>query len=134
MESRKTVNLEERISQNISDVKFWAKLLNYVHYTLLFGAAILNTIAAVVLQFKATGSEALQRNSASILSAIAALMGVIAASGGYERKWRAFRWTLHRLRELELDLTPENIDSEQIKERYKTIWRDHEMEIAGTGK
>jgi hypothetical protein len=42
-------------------------------------------------------------------------MGVIAASGSFDKKWRTF----HRLLELELDLTPENMASEPRKERYQ---------------
>jgi hypothetical protein len=36
--------------------------------------------------------------------------------------------------ELEFDLTPENVDSQEIKERYKSIWRDHEQGIVGPAK
>jgi hypothetical protein len=127
--------LRDRLSQNISDLKRWVTMWSFIHHTFLFGAAVLSTSAAVFLQWKvATSDELLQKNIASALAAGAALTGVIAASGAFERKWRACRLTRGRLMELEIDLTPQNADSTEMKERYKAIWRDHEQGIVGPGK
>ena len=134
MELKGPDTLNQRIARNISDVKRWVNILKYIHDTLLFGAATLSAGAAVILKLDSVSNEALRRDIASVLAAVSALMGVIAASGAFERKWQAFRWTHHRLLELEIDLTPENCNSQEIKDRYKTIWREHEKEIGGTEK
>lgn len=126
--------LGDGVSQNISDVRRWVRLWSFLHHSFLFGAAFLSTSAAVILQMKSSGNDILQKDIASILSAAAALAGVTAASGAFERKWRTCRSTRGRLMELEIDLTPENVDSEEIKGRYKSIWRDHEQGIVGPGK
>jgi hypothetical protein len=125
---------KDKLTQNISDIWRWARIWSFVHHTFLFGTAILSTLAAVVLQLKATGHETLLKDIARILSACAALSTVIAASGAFERKWRNCRSTHSRLMEFEIDLTPQNAASQELKERYKAIWRDHEHGITGSGK
>jgi hypothetical protein len=134
VDSRDSYPFKDRVSQNISVVKRWVKMWSFLHHSFLFGAAVLSTSAAVILQLKANGNDALQRDIASVLSAVAALAGVIAASGAFERKWRTCRSTRSRLIKLEIDLTPENMDSKEIKERYNAIWDDHETGIVGAAK
>lgn len=134
MDPQENSLLKDRVARNISDVQRWVKLWSFLHHSFLFGTAILSTSAAVILQLKATGNETLQKDIASILAAFAALSGVIAASGAFERKWRTCRSTRSRLMELEIDLTPQNAASDEFKERYKAIWGDHEQGITGSGK
>ena len=86
MEPINDSELKARVSRNIRDLERWVKIWNRLHITLLFGAAILSTSAAVILQLKLGESDELQKNAATILSASAALAGVISASGGFGKK------------------------------------------------
>jgi hypothetical protein len=130
MDSTDNSELKARVARNIRDLERWKKVWDLLHHGFLFGAALLSTSAAVILQLKLDGSDSLQKNAASILSASAALAGVISASGAFERKWRTCRSALSQLRELEFDLGPRT-EADPLRERYKTIWRAYEQGIVG---
>src|SRR5271166_1899670 len=133
MEPINDSELKAMVSRNIRDLERWVKIWNCLHITLLFGAAILSTSAAVILQLKLGESDELQKNAATILSASAALAGVISASGGFEKKCRICRSTLAQLRELEFDLGPKT-EADPFRDRYKAIWRAYESGIVGQDK
>lgn len=133
MDACENDELRVRVAGNIQDIRFWMKVWDYLHQGFLYGAAVLSTSAAVVIQLKLQESDTFQKNTASILSASAALAGVISASGAFERKWRTCRLTLSQLRELEFDLGPRS-EPDPIRDRYKAIWRDYEQGIVGKDK
>jgi hypothetical protein len=131
LDSNENSELKARLARNIRDLKRWTKIWDIVHQGLMFGAALLSTSATVILQLKLGNSDAFQKNAASILSACAALAGVISASGAFERKWRTCRSTLSQLRELEFDMGRKPED-DAIRDRYKAIWQAYEQGIIGS--
>jgi len=68
------------------------------------------------------------------VSAVAALLGTFAASGGFERKWRANRISRGKIEELRIDLTADSADAKAVRERFKAIIEAQGQAIAGISK
>lgn len=108
----------------------WVWRWSVIHHTFLFGAAVLSTATATILQLHGFNEDS-KKNAATILSACAALAGVVAASGAFDRKWLTCRATRGRLMALEIDLTDDRADVAQARERFKEIWEAHEIGVKG---
>jgi hypothetical protein len=74
------------------------------------------------------------QHDAATASSVAALLGTIAASGGFERKWRANRISRGRIEELQIDLTDDSADAKSVRERLKSIMAAEDEAIVGNGK
>ena len=122
--------LQSRVTSGVAAMHKWSRVWSLVHHALLFGAALLSACAATVLQLP-WFEEQNKKGTASVLSACAAVAGVIAASGAFERKWRTCRVTRGRLFALEIDLTDDKVDLDRAREQYKAIWEAHEPGITG---
>jgi hypothetical protein len=68
-----------------------------------------------------------------ILAFCAAALSALAATGGFDRKWRANRLSRGRLDELRIDFMDSNADLRIIRERLKNIIRMHDQEVLGGG-
>ena len=110
----------------------WTKLWSFAHHSFLFGAAILSGTAALTLQLKTGLQDPARTDLASLLAAIASVMGVVAAVGGFERKWRTNRLTKATLEELRLDLMKDDFDPTAVRENLKTMIRAHHAGILGS--
>jgi hypothetical protein len=104
----------------------WASL----HNATAFGAAILSAAAALTLKWKGLEAD-YQNNSAALLSALGATFGVIAATGGFSKKWRTCRIALQSLKELEVDMTSPTASLETMRQRYNAIWPAYNGGIIG---
>lgn len=122
--------LNSRISSGVASMDWWAKCWTGIYHSCLFGAAFLSAGAVTVLQLP-WFEEPTKTAFASILSACAALAGVVAAGGGFQRKWHTCRATRGRLLALEIDLIGPMPKLDPAKECLKSIWKAHEVGITG---
>ena len=104
------------------------KMWSGVHHVSLFGSIICSIFAGAQIQIYNNP------NIASILTAIAAVLTGIAASGGFERKWRSNRLSRSKADCLLIDLDNEDVDLEKIKRTYKLAIEKHDLEIIGDKK
>jgi hypothetical protein len=96
-----------------------------VHHLSLFGSIICSVIATAQIQIFN------HSDIASLLTAIAAVLTGIAASGGFERKWRSNRLSRSKGDCLLIDIMSENADLNEIKRQYKLAIEKHDLEIVG---
>jgi hypothetical protein len=108
-------------------------LWSIAHHSFLFGAAILSAAAALILQLKSGISDPARSDWASVCAAIASVIGVVSAIGGFDRKWRTNRLTKARLEELQIDLMQDDFDSAKLRDDIKTMIRAHHAGIVGGG-
>lgn len=71
---------------------------------------------------------------ATVFTSIAAALAGVAASGGFERKWRSNRLSRSKADCLLIDLGNEKTDPEEVREKYKEIVENHDLEIIGDKK
>src|SRR5262249_30711750 len=103
-----------------------------VYHTFTFGAAILSAGAALLLQLKSlTLSQESRVDAASGLAALASLVGVISASGGFASKWRTNRITKGTLEQLQIDLMDQSCDLAKVRTALKEMKRVHHLAIVG---
>src|SRR5262245_4858044 len=95
--------LEARITREYKSEILWTKFWSFVHHGFLFAAAILSSCAAIVIElgFQIVGLDS--KRSGAMLAAVSALASALAATGGFQRKWRTNRRTRGRLRTLLTD-------------------------------
>ena len=119
-----------------------AALWSLAHHGVLFGSAILSATAGFVLQFENSilpchsENASLWNNNefAAVLAFLAAIMGTIGSSGGFQRKWQTNRRTKVKLEALRLDYFSKYPDEEKIKTALKQIIKEHEPGISGGGE
>ena len=123
---------KERLKQSIIH---WRKERNSaqkgwsgVHHASLFGSIVCSILAGAHIQLFENP------NVASLLTAIAAVLTGIAASGGFERKWRSNRLSRSKADCLLIDMDSEEVDLEKIKKTYKLAIEKHDLEIIGDKK
>ena len=124
--------LTNYVASELRSETLWTKLWSAVHHGLTFGAAILSASAALLLQLKSLSvTETGRADAAAALAAIASVIGVISASGGFSKKWRANRLTKGTLQQSQIDLMDPNCDLAQVRAAQKEMWRVHHLAIAG---
>ena len=104
------------------------KMWSFGHHVSLFGSIVCSILAGAQIQLSNNP------NVASVLTAIAAALTGMAASGGFERKWRSNRLSRSKADCLLIDLDFENVDLEEIKKTYKLAIEKHDLEIIGDTK
>jgi len=98
------------------------RMWSFVHHSALFISIISSAAAAIIPQLKGFDPDS-QKNLASILAALAALLLALSAAGGFERKWRANRIANGDVRRLETRLiarTPTTIDLDELNRIEET--------------
>ena len=103
------------------------KMWSGVHHLSLFGSIVCSIAAGAQIQFD-------HFKTATILTAIAAALTGIAASGGFERKWRSNRLSRSKADWFLIDLDNEDINLNKIKRKYKAAIEKHDLEIIGDKK
>ena len=103
------------------------------HSSLYFGAAFSAT-AALLLKLDFMKAWPYTTDLAAAIAAVAALLGTFAASGGFDRKWRANRMSRGKIEELRIDLMDPDADLKSLRERFKAIIEAHDQAIAGMSK
>ena len=69
---------------------------------------------------------------ASILTSIAAVLTGIAASGGFEKKWRSNRLSRSAADRMLIDIKcDDDADINRIREQYKLAIEKHDSEVVG---
>jgi hypothetical protein len=124
--------LERYVADELKQENLWTKLWSLLHHGFVFSAAVLSALAALTLQLKSIGWEAATRaDVAAGLAAIASLVGVISASGGFGDKWRANRLTKGTLEQLQIELMDPACDLSRIRTELKDMKRVHHLAILG---
>lgn len=98
------------------------RLWSFVHHSALFISIISSAAAAIIPQLKGFDEDS-QKNIASILAALSALLLALSAAGGFERKWRANRIANGDVRRLETRLiarAPTTIDLDELNRIEET--------------
>jgi hypothetical protein len=122
-----------------SEIKYWRKRWrfgqkgwSFANHVALFGAAIISVAIGFIVQIKTPILEKLSNDTLStILAFCAAALSALAATGGFDRKWRANRLSRGRLDELRIDFMDSNADLRIIRDRLKNIIRMHDQEVLG---
>jgi hypothetical protein len=126
MEIRQLEAMKVTVNKDLADATLWTKLWSGVHHGFLFGGAILSASAAVLLQIKPE-----QTLLATVLAGTAALTTTLAASGGFERKWKANRLIKVRLLQLEIDLLNPGVKPDSIRQALKDLYEIRYYGIVG---
>src|SRR5580704_13366578 len=99
-----------------SEVKKWRalfyngqRLWSIAHHTALFGAVLCSVVVAALLQ-SSPGNAGI----ATVFTSVAAALSGIAASGGFDRKWRSNRLSRSRLDGLLIDLDGDSPDLQAL--------------------
>jgi len=70
----------------------------------------------------------------AVLSLLAAILAILAARGGFERKWIANRLTRSKLDLLRIEMLGEVHHPEGVKATLKRIVADHDIAIVGAAR
>jgi hypothetical protein len=95
-----------------------------VHHFVLFGSIISSVFAGALIQIEKT-------EMATIFTTIAAVLTGIAASGGFERKWKSNRLSRSRADCLLLELDNEKTDVNLVREKLAAAIEKHDLEVVG---
>jgi hypothetical protein len=120
---------KERLKQSITK---WRKERNSaqknwsgVHHASLFGSIACSVLAGAQIQFFHNPQIA------TMLTTIAAVLTAIAASGGFERKWRSNRLSRSKADCLLIDIESEEADLDEIKTQFKAAIEKHDLDVIG---
>lgn len=125
--------LRSYVEQSFSRFSLSTKLWSFAYHGFMFGAATLSALAAFILKLQTEPQEALQARAdvAAALAALAALMGIVSASGGFGRKWKANRSTKSKLAQIRIDLLDSSVDQARVRGELKELIRVHDLTILG---
>jgi hypothetical protein len=113
-----------RRKRNLTGRKAWSAAYHFS----AFGAAVLSALAAIILVPDSWSSWA--KDPATVLAGASALLGTIAAVGGFERKWRANAKSTAELDALILDAESGNADDNKIRAGLQVVIRKHDEMLA----
>lgn len=88
--SNDNTDLADQIQAQLNWCEIGSRAWSAAHHGSLGFAAVLSAAAAVVSKLS-FGTPAQRSDATAILAGIAALLATLAASGGFERKWRTNR-------------------------------------------
>lgn len=95
------------------------------HHGALFGSILSSVAAGALLQVQSQDWV----GTAAVLTSVAAALTSLAASGGFERKWRSNRLSRSQLDGLLLDLEGDSPDLPAAIARLKDIIAAHDREV-----
>lgn len=98
-----------------------------VHHSVLFGSIVCSVLAGALIQYDFG-------HVASIFTAVAAVLTGIAASGGFERKWKSNRLSRSKADCLIIDLEDPQHDLNHIRHEFKSAIEKHDLEVVGDRK
>ncbi|WP_338525030.1 hypothetical protein NUH87_05080 [Pseudomonas batumici] len=101
--------------------KWWS----VAHHIAAFGTIICSIAAGAIIQAELDHSKIL----ASTLTAVAAALSGLSASGGFERKWRSSRLNRSRTDCLLLDLESSPVPSPDTIKQLKEIIFQHDQDV-----
>ena len=125
-----TKQLDEKYCWYDKGSRWWST----AHHSSLYLGAAFSGIAALLLKLDFLKDWSHTTDLAAAIAAAAALLGTFAASGGFDRKWRANRISRGRIEELRIDLTDPDVDLKSVRDRLKSIIEAHDQAIAGMTK
>ena len=134
---------EERavLSKQIDDKFDWfnrgSRLWSVVHHWSLGLSGFFSAMAAVVLKINSfkDAFPAVYENRDDVvagLAALATLITMLAASGGFGRKWQTNRMSRGRVERLKIALTDPAANAAEIRSELQDIIKKHDEAIVGT--
>jgi hypothetical protein len=108
-----------------------SRLWSTAHHGSLFLAAALSAAAALILKLDSLAEWSGRTDLAATVSALAALLGTLAASGGFQRKWRANRQGRGKLDQLLIDLSADGADATKARAELKEIIAHEDQAVLG---
>ena len=117
-------NLKTKITEWRDERYTAQKIWSGIHHTCLFGSILCSIAAGTVIQFSGDFSTL-----GTLLASLAAVLTGIAASGGFERKWRSNRLSRSKGDLLLLDLDIKTPDLQRIRKNFKAALEKHDLEI-----
>ena len=128
-------NEKERIvryvDKNLRSYSWWTKFWSFCHHSFAFGGAIFSAAAALIITTETPVLVPSYVNSAALFSAIAAVIGVISGTGGFQRKWEANRRTKSNLEQVRICLFSDDFDKKAVKLKLKEMIKNHHEGIIG---
>ena len=110
-------------------------LWSAVHHGSRFGTVIASALAGMVVQIDAETLAGWRPETwTTMLAALAAVLGGLAAAGSFEQKWRANRASRSSLDQLRIDLLATDADAGAARDRLKEILATHDRWITGEGQ
>jgi hypothetical protein len=110
-----------------------SRLWSFVHHGSLYMSAVLSAASALTLKLDVYKDLAARNDLAAVLATIAALLGTLAAAGGFGRKWQSNRVSRGRIQNLRLDIDASDADAARIREELKKVIADHDRALVGQG-
>ena len=107
-----------------------SRLWSTAHHGSLFLAAVLSAASALTLKLDTLARWPERTDLAATLSALAALLGTLAAGGGFQRKWQANRQARGKLDQLIIDQA-NGADANKVGEALKGIIEHEDKSILG---
>lgn len=101
------------------------KLWSFAHHSTLFGSILCSVVAGAFLQM----DPKVHDDIAAVLTTFAAALTGLAASGGFERKWRSNRLSRYRVDCLLIDIEAESPNILDLSGQLKDIISKHDQEI-----
>ena len=125
--------LESEITRQYRWYNNGSRLWSAVHHWSLAVSALLSALATVVLKSEwiKTLIVAYRDDVAAGLAAAATLVTILAASGGFGRKWQANRRSRGRIDSIKIDFSRPEADSQKIREDLKQVIKEHDDTIIG---
>jgi hypothetical protein len=124
-------DLRKQLEEKYNWYKRGSHLWSAAHHGSLYVAAILSAGAALVLKLSILQDWTLREDVSAAAAAAAALLGTLAASGGFDLQWRANRISRDKIDELRIDLTDDATSLHDIRTRLKAVVDAHARAIVG---
>jgi hypothetical protein len=131
MNDKERADLAKEINRHYRWFSLGSRLWSMVHHGSLYLAAVLSASTALILKLELFKDIAARGDIAAILAAFAALLGTLAATGGFQRKWRSNRINRGDLDQLRVDFMNPQAQLEEIRTRLKEILARHTKIIVG---
>jgi hypothetical protein len=97
----------------------------------LYLAAMLSGASALTLTLESLRDLTFRADVAAVFSAVAALLGTLAAAGSFQRKWQANRLSRSRMDQLLIDVADPKAESTRVLEELNAVLASHDRAITG---
>jgi hypothetical protein len=121
-------NIDEKIRDDHKWYLRGRRWWSFAHHLTLYGSAIASAASAIILQLQALDGV-YQKDLASILAGLAALLIALNTAGRFGRKWQTNRLSASRIAELQTDLMIRDLTTADV-EKLKRINSEHDEKIA----